>query len=63
MRVVEIKKQGGPEVLYIGSRPIPKPKKGSLLASKKLQGGVIMDMGPYAASIIRLFTNNKIKRS
>ena len=25
MKVVEIKKHGGPEVLYIGSRPIPKP--------------------------------------
>ena len=39
---------------------IPKPKKGSLLASKKLQGGVIMDMGPYAASIDRIFFNKKI---
>jgi len=28
--------------------------------SKKLQGGVIMDMGPYAASIHRIFFNQNI---
>ncbi len=26
---------------------IPKPDKKSILMSKKLQGGVLMDMGPY----------------
>lgn len=39
---------------------IPKPHKNSLLASKKLKGGVIMDMGPYAASIHRIFFNKNI---
>ena len=29
---------------------------------KKYGGGCLMDMGPYAASIIRLFTNGKIKK-
>ena len=29
---------------------IPKPTKGSILLSKKLKGGVVMDMGPYAAN-------------
>ena len=39
---------------------IPKPPKGSILLSKKLKGGVIMDMGPYAASLQRIFFNTKI---
>ena len=39
---------------------IPKPKKNSLLVSKKFKGGVIMDMGPYAASIHRIFFNKEI---
>ena len=38
MRVVEIKKQGGPEVLYIGSRPIPKPKNNEVLIKVKAAG-------------------------
>ena len=28
----------------------------------KIKGDCVMDMGPYAASIIRLFTNNQIKK-
>ena len=39
---------------------IPMPAKNSLLMSKKLKGGVIMDMGPYASSIHRIFFNEKI---
>jgi len=39
---------------------IPMPEKNSLLMSNKLEGGVIMDMGPYAASIHRIFFNKKI---
>ena len=39
---------------------IPLPDKKSLLLSKKFKGGVIMDMGPYAASINRIFFNQKI---
>ena len=38
MRVVEIKKHGGPEVLYIGSRPIPKPKINEVLIKVKAAG-------------------------
>ena len=38
MRVVEIKKQGGPEVLYIGSRLIPKPKNNEVLIKVKAAG-------------------------
>ena len=38
MRVVEIKKHGGPEVLYIGSRPVPKPKKNEVLIKVKAAG-------------------------
>ena len=34
---------------------IPKPNKNSILISKKLQGGVLMDMGPYISAIPRLF--------
>ena len=38
---------------------IPKPDKKSILMSKKLQGGVLMDMGPYISSIPRLFDLKK----
>ncbi len=38
MKVVEIKKPGGPEVLYIGSRPVPKPKKNEVLIKVKAAG-------------------------
>ena len=34
---------------------IPKPNKENILMSKKLQGGILMDMGPYISSIPRLF--------
>tara|TARA_B100000795_G_C22804929_1_gene444230 strand:- start:2568 stop:3509 length:942 start_codon:yes stop_codon:yes gene_type:complete len=39
---------------------IPIPQKKSLLMSSKLKGGVIMDMGPYASSIHRIFFDKKI---
>jgi NDP-hexose-3-ketoreductase len=39
---------------------IPMPAKKSILLSKKLKGGAIMDMGPYAASINRVFFGEKI---
>ncbi len=39
---------------------IPFPKKG-IRTSNKLGGGALMDMGPYIASIPRLFNLNKIK--
>ena len=39
---------------------IPMPEKKSILISKKLKGGAIMDMGPYAASINRIFFGKKI---
>ena len=39
---------------------IPKPSKESILMSKKLQGGVLMDMGPYISSIPRLFNLKKL---
>ena len=38
---------------------IPTPPKGSLLMSKVLLGGVLMDMGPYAAAIGRIFFKSK----
>ena len=41
---------------------IPKPNKKSILMSKKLQGGVLMDMGPYISSIPRLFNLKKLKK-
>ena len=41
---------------------IPKPDKKSILMSKKLQGGVLMDMGPYISSIPRLFNFKKINK-
>lgn len=34
---------------------IPKPQKKNILLSKKLNGGVIYDMGPYIAATTRLF--------
>ncbi len=39
---------------------IPMPKKNSLLLSKALNGGAIMDMSPYAAAVSRLFCQEKI---
>ena len=39
---------------------IPKPDKKSILISKSLQGGVLMDMGPYISSIPRLFKLKKL---
>ena len=41
---------------------IPTPDKKSLLMSKKFQGGVLMDMGPYISSIPRLFNLKKLLR-
>ena len=38
MRVVEIKKYGSPEVLYIGSRPIPKPRNNEVLIKVRAAG-------------------------
>ena len=38
---------------------IPTPPKGSLLMSKVLLGGVLMDMGPYAAAIGRILFKSK----
>ena len=39
---------------------IPLPPKNSILLSRRLLGGVIMDMAPYAAAIHRIFLNKKI---
>lgn len=39
---------------------IPKPKKNTLLLSRKFKGGALMDMGPYAAAVARIFFNEKI---
>jgi len=39
---------------------IPLPKKDSILMSKKLSGGCMMDMGPYAAAVSRLFCSGKL---
>ena len=39
---------------------IPKPDKKSILMSKKLHGGVLMDMGPYISSIPRLFNLKRL---
>ncbi len=39
---------------------IPKPDKSSILISKKLEGGVLMDMGPYISSVARLFNLNTL---
>ena len=41
---------------------IPKPKKGNLKLSKFYGGGSVNDMGPYSASIIRLFLNKLPKK-
>ena len=41
---------------------IPKPKKNSILSSKKLNGGVLMDMGPYISATSRLFFKSKPKK-
>ena len=40
---------------------IPRPSKKSILMSKKLDGGVLMDMGPYISSVPRLFNLKKLK--
>jgi len=39
---------------------IPYPNKGSILISKKMNGGALMDMGPYAAAVSRIFGQKKI---
>jgi len=39
---------------------IPTPERSSLLASRKLCGGALMDMGSYAASIHRIFFKERI---
>ena len=60
MKVVEIKKHGGPEVLYIGSRPIPKPKKNEVLGKFYTHGmsaNLNIFKKIYYESIVRL--NNK----
>ena len=41
---------------------IPKPDSKSILMSKNLQGGVLMDMGPYISSIPRLFSLKNLQR-
>ena len=41
---------------------IPKPNKNSILSSKKLKGGVLMDMGPYISATSRLFFKSKPKK-
>lgn len=40
---------------------IPYPERKNILISKKLHGGALMDMGPYAAGISRIFIKEKIK--
>ena len=53
MKVVEIKKHGGPEVLYIGSRPIPKPDINEVLIKVKAAGinkpDILQREGEYPA--------------
>jgi len=39
---------------------IPYPNTNSILISKKLNGGALMDMGPYAAAVSRIFGQSKI---
>jgi len=41
---------------------IPRPSKKNILLSKKLGGGVIMDMGPYIAAVSRLFFKSSPKK-
>ena len=41
---------------------IPLPKQNSIRMSKKLSGGCLMDMGPYAAGTARLFCSGKLLR-
>ena len=69
MRVVEIKKQGGPEVLYIGSRLIPKPKNNEVLIKVKAAGinrpDILQREGKYpppkgASDILGLEISGKI---
>ena len=40
---------------------IPTPQSNSLLASRELCGGALMDMGSYAASIHRIFLKKKLR--
>ena len=52
---------GKKNIVYINAKfVIPTPNKNSLLLSKKFAGGSLMDMGPYAAAISRLFCNGKL---
>ena len=39
---------------------IPMPKRNSFRMSKKLSGGCLMDMGPYAAATARLLGSGKL---
>ena len=41
---------------------IPTPDKKSILISIKFQGGVFMDMGPYMASLPRLFKLKNVRK-
>ena len=41
---------------------IPKPDKNSNIFSKKLKGGVVMDMGPYISAVSRLFFKSPPKK-
>ena len=52
---------GANNIKYVSANfIIPLPKKNSILMSKKLSGGCLMDMGPYAAAISRLFCSGKL---
>ena len=49
------------KIVYVNAKfVIPMPNRNSLLLSKKFSGGALMDMGPYAAAISRLFCNGKL---
>ena len=41
---------------------IPMPGQKTILLSKKLKGGALMDMGPYAAAINRIFFKENLKQ-
>ena len=45
----------------IANFTIPKPKKKTILLSKSLQGGALMDMGPYAAAINRILFRENLR--
>ena len=52
---------GVKNISYINANfVIPKPKKNNFRNSKKLKGGVLMDMGCYASSIADIFCSKKI---